>query len=348
MTAVKSERATGPGALVSGVIAGDQWERTRRRCFSGLRKPQAWATRSRGKTALRAALMRVGVTSSLFSRPYGGLPVKKLIVVAVVLSLVLAPQIVAVPALAGSCVSGFAWMRQYTSLTSAYYADPAACTPQNPYYGWLGVDGEVDAPPSVTPLSSPEGQHDLGHVAMVFDELGPLGNTQMQVGFYTGTIALDPTNCTVGTCVRRSGSYGLYLESYDAPTDAYSVFSYGGYGLSQPVVFRIQYDAVSGCYKVYSFYSNLFSTDCRPPVSGMSYMARETAGFYGGSLPTANFGNSNASTNNALHVHNARTWEVWDTGLIAHGTARSDLRNTPPPYYVSPYVNYYHIKTFGG
>ncbi len=254
------------------------------------------------------------------------------------------------PAAAGTaCAGGYGWMNQYTSSAPGYYNYPASCSLNSPYYGWLGIDGEIDTPTSVTPLTDSNTQHDLGHIAMAFDSYGPLGSSQIQIGFYTGRVSDATAGCQYGHCVSKAGSYGLYLETYYAPTKAYSVYSYGDYALNHGVIFRIEHDHTNGCWDTYSNYSFLLSVDCEFPQSGAGYMAREIeAPGYAGSVPTANFGSATAGTNNALRLHNATTWEPWDTGLAAQGTATSDLRNTTPPYYLSPYANYYHVKTFGG
>jgi hypothetical protein len=126
------------------------------------------------------------------------------------------------------------------------------------------------------------------------------------------------------------------------------IVSYGNWALNFPVIFRLQYDASVDCWNVYSLYSNWLATYCNAPVSGLADMARETNHSYYGTLPVANFGNATSGSNNALRLHNATAWEVWDSTLAANGTATSDFRNTTPPYYISAYAVFYHIKTYGG
>lgn len=95
---------------------------------------------------------------------------------------------------------GYNWMKQWTSTTAGnYHTNGQNCSNYYLYFGWTGIDGAIKIPATVTYLSKPGSQHDVGWLDMSLNDCGASDCTHAQVGFYTA-MSMATSNRANGAC----------------------------------------------------------------------------------------------------------------------------------------------------
>jgi hypothetical protein len=252
---------------------------------------------------------------------------------------------------AGSCNNGINhYASQYTAITAKSTICPDV---SNFYNGWIGLDGEIVTPSALSSTINFQTDHSAGYLDMEYKS----DSGHLQIGWFEGTVGSPGSNgsCVAPGCARTSNGYKLYLERFNNLNYSVTVLSSLGYGGA--VIYRIQYDAISQCWQAYYNYNTTAGApSCGEDHSATAIASNEVGGanalrqpdFYVG-MPLSEFGNANQNSNDALRVEGGNGYEPWDTSLANHTTATtSDTSGNPGYFYYEPYVDYYHILTYGG
>ena len=226
---------------------------------------------------------------------------------------------------AGAC-DYYRYFGQQTALSDANVSN--ACSATNPlYYGWAGINGRI-VTPSAVPSMPNYFDHVNGNLGITF---GPNSPADIQIGWFTQILGNSTGGCAYPNCASSYGAFSMYLE-YTLPNGAYSISNLGGISPRTAIIYRVQ-RASSGAFNVFDFYSNLVGTVSGLPSTGAAsaqgeaYRAPGTSSFP--KLPTATFGTSDQTTNQAMRLLGANGYEPWDTMLLAaHTLTFYDSGNT--------------------
>ncbi len=300
------------------------------------------------RSRTRLARMMVILTSGLFSA--GSLAMLRPIV-----------------ALADACsayqYAEYHYSGQWTASASTFYDYQTGYLFKNAYYGWVGVDGEIDVPNHVPNLGS-DGTcaHSIGSVGASFhDAPGGLLNRSswIQTGWYTGCFPLgNPPPCRYNT----TGAYG---ENYHARSGTYNAYEIAFLALSAHVIFKVEFDGHS-CFVAYWNYSTSTGSICSTPnyplpTSAAVWAASEAHTHISGTIvemPLTTYGNANPNTNNGLRIKGGSGWVAWTTAPNGHLTSFYDERNGAPGcniqnpgctvyYYFSQLNSNYRFQAYG-
>lgn len=252
------------------------------------------------------------------------------------------------PALASTCsIMETHWVDQWTSVVSTFYDYQTGQPFINGYYGWVGVDGEIDFPDHIPDLGS-DGScaHSSGQLGFYLGD-----GSWVQTGWYSGCFTIIPT------C--RLGDLGAYVEMDNLETHTYSVFDTNPNGgpvqPSTPIIFMIEWGG--GCWNTYWMYNVRTGGLCSPiPTSGEAWAGAEVHTHVDDTIvemPTTYYGNANPYTNNGLRIKGANGFVPWTNSLSSYYTSYYDEHNGAPgcgpPYnpkctvfynYATVYANY--------
>jgi hypothetical protein len=274
-------------------------------------------------------------------------------VIAVIANLVVIPLGSSV-ALASSCSSyqeyHYAW--QWTATTAAFYHYPSSVL-TNAYYGWVGIDGNIQFPNHVPTLgSSGDCAHSIGSIGVYFnDPPGTYGHSVIDTGWYTGCFILNnPPTC-------RYITLGAYDEVYNAATGSYQAPDISYEAPSTVITFKIEYNSSSGCFNSYWQYNVYTNTICRYS-SGVMFAGSEAHTHVSGTIvemPVTYYGSSTIGGNNELRIKGANGWVTWTTSLSSYTTSRYDESTGAPGcgntctvyYYLAEVHSYYYFEAYG-
>jgi hypothetical protein len=255
------------------------------------------------------------------------------------------------PVLASTCYGRFDYAFQVTGNADVFYNDPTC--PPSYYFGWVGVNGQIQTPSHFPNLGGSSSNHSIGWVGMYFnDPVGPLGHSMVQEGWLAGCIGAN------GQALCADTSTGLlpYSETYFAAQDTYTV-NPGGFSLtySSAHIYRIEWDGVH-CWNLYMNYSTFQDAMCdwpNPPTqvprSGAAMAVSEIDSVNGHQveMPTTIYGYGDPNTNNALRIRGGAGYVAWTPSLSTGGTLSWDERYDNPTTYVSPFYPDYEIEGCG-
>lgn len=216
------------------------------------------------------------------------------------------------------------WVAQWTSVASTFSHGPATGYPyRNGYYGWVGIDGEVDFPNYVPYLGSGGGlcSHSSGQLGFYLGD-----GSWVQTGWYSGCfILVDPPVC-------RYITLGGYVEKRNVGTNTYNVFDVSPNSPVSPgsaIIFMIEWGG--GCWNTYWMYNVSTGGLCSPiPSSGEAWAGAEVHTHNQNTyveMPLQYFGNSNPYTNNGLRIKGANGFVPWTTSLSSYYTSMYDEAN---------------------
>lgn len=271
-------------------------------------------------------------------------------VAAACLGTILAGMLIAVhvPAVAAnSCMPQFDYAFQYTGTVNTFYHLPTC--PQNGYFGWVGVNGQIVTPSHFPNLGNNNGNHSIGWLGVSFNDTpGPIGPSFTQEGWYAGCLGYQ------GKQICSTSSLHTYDEQYSGPTDTYWVFDNGPLSYSSGHVYRIEYSTTDSCWYIYFNYSTLVDALCSVPGSPIPSSAAmeaisEVASVSGAviEMPKATYGYSSINTNSTLRIKGANGWVNWTPSLSSGGTIQWDERNSTPSYWLTTLRADYDIQGYG-
>ncbi len=241
----------------------------------------------------------------------------------------------------GPC-GGYGYSAQLTASTSGAVVCPGD---SNPYYGYNGVDGQIQTPPQLAPIPINNDAHSIGYVDANFNTAN---SAWLQIGWASGLVTRGHTisNCTFDiNCIYSYNQYLLYFEQLE-PNGFYFIKHMGSLGLSGLVTYRIQYSSSDNCWLTYYNNSTLTDSSCVVyPISGFMAAANETwsgpSGYMG--MPMSNFGSATPNTNQTMRLHGASGWADWSAGVT------TAIVQNRPDFAYSPYVtgDHRHFQTYG-
>lgn len=265
------------------------------------------------------------------------------------------------------CQDGwYDYAQQYTATSSAFYHPSGTCPivgSASTYYGWVGVNGQIQAPSHFPGLGNPQDtlNHSLGWLEMGFTN--PPG--WIQVGWIAG--------CLVSACSPSPvGSLGLYDESYDLGTTPTTDVEYadGTLPFNSTVIVNVEfypsYYPNINCWIISINYNLAIRFLCSggrtwnwtsgAPAVGSETCVCDHVSTNEVEMPVTIYGASNPNTNNALRIKGAAGYVPWTQTLSTGGTAAYDERNCPnpsycpspsPAYYISAFNLSYKIEAYG-
>jgi hypothetical protein len=288
--------------------------------------------------------------SGTFGKLIRGAALSRVVMVAVLASTI--PSTVAFNTIvveAASCPSyqEYHWGLQWTSTTSAFYHYPDSGF-RNPYYGWVGVDGEIIFPNHVPDLgSSGDCAHSLGSLGTSFSE-----GSWIQSGWYTGCFVLaNPPVC-------RYITLGAYGENYNTGTGVYHAYDIAYVAPSTPIIFQVSYNSTQHCWNAYWQYNVLTGQNCIAS-SGLEWVGSEAHTHVAGTIvesPLTTYGNSNPNTDNGLRIKGGAGWVNWTTSPYGHLSSQYDESNGATNgcnftctvyYYLNELHPDYNLQTHG-
>lgn len=211
-----------------------------------------------------------------------------------------------------------------------------------PYYGWAGIEGQIQTPPTNTAIGALDADHQAGWIGINFANGG-----WIQIGWFRGTVGCDASHQ-----VSYSGTgYHMDIEVVNDANAAatcvgYSIVNQSPLSLGGTVSYRIEY--TSGCWDVFYGAAHPVHRCDLQPISGFAEMENE---LYGGDdtvMPSSDFGVASSSSASALRLKGAGGWVPWTT-TISHGTEEHDWRGRTDneKTVVSAYSTWWHMKTYG-
>jgi hypothetical protein len=207
------------------------------------------------------------------------------------------------------------------------------------YHGWAGINGQIQTPTSVVSMSGAD--HAVGWIGMYW----LAQDTWIQIGWYTGIVGIGTTtDCQPGICVRRSGSYGLYVEAQRGSD--YSIYDFSHLAPGGRVTYRIERHQDPGCWSVYYNYNVFAASFCGFPSAGGAFVVNELYNPSGSShMPRSEFGVASRGTNQTLRLRGANGWVDWTTAVK---TRQVDERGNPAGrnYNMSGIHSYWNVLTF--
>jgi hypothetical protein len=243
-------------------------------------------------------------------------------------------------------------------MASAFYHYGSGQTFQNAYFGWAGIDGEVDFPNHFPNLGS-DGScaHSSGQLG-----IGLQDRSWIQAGWFAGCfILVQPPRC-------RFTTLGGYVETFNSITGRYTVNDIAPNLPPIPpgsaIIFQIEYDTTipnSPCWKSYWYYNIGTTYDLCAPVqsSGAAFAGGEAHTHLPGTvveMPVTVYGNSNPNTNNGLRIKGGNGYVPWTTSLSSYTTAYYDERYGAPGacapsnqcfYWISEFNANYKLESYG-
>lgn len=129
-----------------------------------------------------------------------------------------APSVSAEPV--PTCGYWYDYAGQWTSHSSTFYHPGSGCIVSDGYYGWVGINGQIQAPPHYPNLCcfQDTANHSAGWLEMAFG--GPVG--WIQIGWLAGCINLGSPAQVCGD----PSTLTLYDESVDQGTNPWTIVSY--------------------------------------------------------------------------------------------------------------------------
>lgn len=229
---------------------------------------------------------------------------------------------------------------QWTAEGSAVYHHPNCCL-YAAYYGWIGVNSQITTPDHFPQMNDANRDHANGKVGLYFNECVGQLCSFIEHGWFAGTFGEIGGGGSCGqNCVRRTTSYGTYVERLDMGSGQYDVHESQTPNLGEAIIYRIERSGiVLNCWNVYIRYNQFVDQYCQLPTGAAPLVGSESYDWpppgAAVEMPLSNYGWWNPNTNNALRIKGAQGYEPWDAVLFTRDTARYDERCTVPPYQIS-------------